>query len=250
MSVELRALDLGSGRAVVRIAERWYLLARNRQWRHVDVGGQERLSAWLFTSSMIPVRRLYATLPELTLRVERVCAAGVTSPQEVARLLDETEESGPDGAVLWLEEMIRRFSSFLDRFFKDRGCSTEESFRLSLEVIQRLDAKRPLRDEDVFPLLCRLASEALPARPGETEPATGKPHERLPELEEARVRRALRGLDSLTGRCLRLWRLHSPEEVAVLLRLSPDDVRQRVLLFASRLGLSMEQLRKVLDPLL
>jgi len=245
LRIELLGLDAAGGKAIVRRADRWYLLLRSRAWRPIDIGGEERALSWRSALPVTPFRRSFESFDEVIDSVRRLCGG-------------EADRRGGDGAEPaagpWeqkLEEIIHRFSGLLDRTFAARGCSSEESLQLSLEALRWLREMGPVEDEDVPWLLYWLAREVYfvaHREPGEgSEEGLVSPAEGVGALGETRLRKALSSLDRRTLQCLILWQDQSLEEMQTLLRISPLDVQSRLALAALRLGVTINALR---DPVL
>lgn len=225
------SLDTAGGRAVVRMADRWYLLLRSREWRPVDIGGRERALAPCFSWPVTPIRRSFETFEELIDLVRRLCA-GREPPEEAPDPWDEK-----------LIEVIHEYSGLLDRTFAARGCTEDESLQLAVETLGWLRDIGPVEDEDIPWLLFRLAREAHQGDGGETAEELDEDREVRPV--EPRLRKILRSLDRGALQCLVLW--GEPDlglvEISKLLRVPPEDVRTRLSVVALRLGRSMEELR-------
>lgn len=234
--VELVAVDAAAGEAVVREADRWYLVARGRKWHPVDVGSQR---AQFLSSSMLQVRQPCETFEEAMAEVRRICAGA--SPSHRSQNL--WEECFPD--------IVQGFGGLLDGFFERRGCSPDEAFRLSLETFRRLFAKGPMEEREVSARLRQLATEVCPAVPGVSarkgSPAADRPlgPPNTGDLEGWRLRKALGALEVRTLRCLYFWAAlgFSHEETAGLMKLSLDEVRAQLVHVATRLGRPVEHLR-------
>jgi hypothetical protein len=235
--VELVAVDAAAGEAVVREADRWYLVARGRKWHPVDVGSQR---AQFLSSSMLQVRQPCGTFEEAMAEVRRICAGA--PPTHRSQSL--WEKCFPD--------IVQRFGGLLDGFFERRGCSPDESFRLSLETFRRLFGMGPVEESEISARLRQLAAEVCPATLGissrEGPPSAGHRPMVPPntsDLEGWRLRKVLGALEARTLRCLYFWAAlgFSHEETAGLMRLSLDEVRTRLVHVATRLGRPAEQLR-------
>jgi hypothetical protein len=232
------SLDTAGGKAIVRMADRWYLLLRSREWRPVDIGGRERALAPHFSWPVTPIRRSFETFEELIDLVRRLCAGGDVPPDREA----------PDPWDERLVEIIHTYSGLLDRTFAARGYTEEESLRLAVETLRWLRDIGPVEDEDVPWLLFRLAREAhldCPGKAAQSEEGTPGQSDGAEIPGEARLRKVLLSLDRRSLQCLAFWGepQQGHREIAKLLRIPPDDVRKRLAVAAMRLGRRVEELR-------
>lgn len=230
MTWELVAVDTAGGRAVLRKAVRWFLASKARAWQPEDVDSQR---AQFLAASMTRVRKSCRTFEEAVLEAGRICAGG---------------QPGPPAPEAWearFPDVIRAYGGVLDGLLKARGCSTDESQHLSLEVFRRLFDQGPLDDDKISWRLYRLALDICPS--------AGKPSGTVPpsdrgaapsRLEGARLVKALRALEPRTFRCLYFWAVEKSgrEDTARFTRLSEDQVLSRLVEVADRLGRSIDQL--------
>lgn len=142
--VELVAVDAAAGEAVVRNADRWYLVAREQSWYPVEVESER---ARYLSGGMLRVWHPCDTFEEAMSEIRRICA-GLPPSRPNA---DSWEERFPD--------LIRRFGGLLDWYFERRGCPVDESFRLSLETFNRLFEMGPADESEIRFRLHQLAAD-------------------------------------------------------------------------------------------
>lgn len=226
MTWELVAVDTSGGKALLRHEESWFLASRARDWQPLEVDGHR---AQFLAASMTRVRRSFRGFEDAVREVRRLCAGGPLRPPHA------WEEGFPD--------VIRRFGGCLDRFFEARGCSTDASFHLSLEVFRRLFDGGPVEEGEISWRLYRLATEIRPTPrvdSGRVPPAPGP----YLALEGARLVKALQGLPPRTLRCLYFYSvLKSGRRGTMrLARLSEDELRTNLVEVGVRIGRAIDQL--------
>lgn len=142
-------MDAAAGEAVVRNADRWYLVAREQSWYPIEVESER---ARHLSGGMLRVWQACDTFEEAMSEIRRICA-GLPPSRPGA---GSWEESFPD--------LIRRFGGLLDWYFERRGCSVDESFRLSFETFKRLFDLGPADESEIRFRLHQLAADICPRR--------------------------------------------------------------------------------------
>jgi hypothetical protein len=236
---EIWALDPEAGEAILREVDLWYLSAMDRKWKPVELDSPQGILEWSLSRAVVPVGRRYATRDEAVIVARQVCRtawqAGMTSPDEIDRLLDEVEaERGrrrEEDPVEWARRFpeILRAALELDRYFQAQGCTVEESLEWSCRTLKKLqdsgDWPRPGRELDL--VLRRLAGSVQREARGRPE-KPNSPERRLSDYERKRLAKDLDRLPVEELEILTCWANsgHSEEEIATLLHVAPGEVQQ------------------------
>src|SRR6185436_3993845 len=229
MKIELRALDVLRGEAIVWHSGHWYRLRRERRWYPEDLG--DRQPGWASEPRFIQARKSCSSFADLITGLEDVLQHGAESAIAVRSWLRSSTEPEADGVAAWraeLPHLIHLYQGALDQLFARRGCTPEEARSLVLETFRRLFLLGPM---DV-----REAEERLPLLAADVhrEVHGGPPPPPLPRLgspgPNRRAQAALEHIEPLTLQCLILWAdpRRTEAQIATLLQLSEDDVRRRL----------------------
>ncbi|HEX4959270.1 MAG TPA: hypothetical protein VF173_00430 [Thermoanaerobaculia bacterium] len=249
MPCELWAIDAGGGEAILRVGRRWYLSSMDRAWRPVEVKAPQGVLEWSLSRHVVPVGRQYEDLERAVITARRLCLeawrTGGTTSGEVGRLLsDEAPLPADDGWGRRQSEIIRQAVK-LDHYFEVQGCTSEESLRLTLQVLQELQESGDWRRLWGRSLLLRLLNDAREVylrQGGDAEKAS-------PELSDYQQRLYKKNLQKLSFdelSCLSLWADgdYTAEEVATVLGLSAEMVLGRLSRAAAEMGRPLVQLRE------
>jgi len=251
MTIELRALDVQRGEAVVWHSGHWYRLRRDRRWYPEDLG--DRQPVRLVEPGLIQVRKPYPSFAALVAALEDVLQSGADSPLLVRSRLRASAEPEAGGREAWRGEMpylIHLYQGALDQLFARRGCTPQESRSLVLETFRRLFLLGPMDGKEAEEKLPFLAAEVYrEARGGRVVPAAareqGEPAPRLPAGPNRRALEAMDDFDTLTLQCLIVWAdfWHSERDVALRLQIPDEEVRRRIDRAAAKLGRTRQEIR-------
>jgi hypothetical protein len=178
--------------------------------------------------------------------------AGMTSPDEIGRLLDEVEAERGRRREGDPAEWSRRFPEFLraalelDRYFQARGCSVEESLEWTCRTLQKLresdDGPRPGRE---LSLVLRRLAGAVQRETRERPEEPAAPERRWSDYERKRLARDLDRLLTDELEILTCWAdsSHSENEIATLLQVAPEEVERTLDSVSATLSRPLAELR-------
>lgn len=249
MTIELRALDVEHGEAVVWHSGHWYRLRRDRRWYPEDLG--DRQPVRLTEPDLIQLRKPFASFAALVAALEAVLQSGADSELLVRSRLRALTEPEADGREAWRGEMpylIHLYQGALDQLFARRGCTPEESRPLVLETFRRLYLLGPMDGREAEERLPLLAADVYREVHGRgPRPAAREPGETAPRLPKGPNRKALEAMDdfdTLTLQCLTLWADGGSEaDVAFRLQVPEDEVRRRLDRAAAKLDRTRQEVR-------
>jgi hypothetical protein len=253
---EIWALDPEAGEAILREGDLWYLSAMDRKWKPVELESPQGILEWSLSRAVVPVGRGYGTRDEAVIIARQVCRhawrAGMTSPDEIDRLLDEVEAERGRRRAGDPAEWSRRFPEFLraalelDRYFQVQGCTVEESLEWTCRTLQKLresdDWPRPGRELSL--VLGRLAGAVQrEARERREEPAA--PERRWSDYERKRLARDLDRLSTGDLEMLTCWAdsSYSEREIATLLQVASEEVERTLGLVSESMSRPLAELR-------
>jgi hypothetical protein len=249
MKIELRALDVQRGEAVVWHSGHWYRLRRDRRWYPEDLG--DRQPARLSEPGLIQARKSYGSFAALVADLEDVLRSGADSALLVKSRLRSSVEPESRGREAWRNELpylIHLYQGALDQLFARRGCTPGESRSLVLETFRRLFLLGPMDGREAEERLPFLAAdvyrEARANQPVSVVRDWGEPVQRLPMGPNRRALEAMDDFDTLTLQCLKLWADDRSEaDVAFRLQVPEDEVRRRLDRAAAKLDRTRQEVR-------
>jgi hypothetical protein len=256
VACELWAIDAGAGEAILREGKRWYLSSMEHAWRPIEVNSPQGVLEWSLSRHVVPVSREYGNLDRAVIMARRLCRAawkaGGMPSEEVRLLLDEAgkEHEGRRRSPQlkeWEERLpeIIRQAVELDRFFQVKGCSSEESLRFTLRVLEQLRESGEWRRNWGRDLLLRLFDIARAVYLQEHEESPGTSDRGLSDYLLRLYKKSLGKLSLEDLGCLALWAdaNYSVEAIAILLSTSAEAVHRRLDRAATEIGRPLEQLR-------
>jgi hypothetical protein len=249
MNIELQALDVQRGEAIVWHSGHWYRLRRERRWYPEDLG--DRPPARLPEPGLIQARKSFSSFAALVAGLEDVLRSGADSVLVVKSRLRSSVEPGTSGREAWQAELpylIHLYQGALDQLFARRGCPPEESRSLVLETFRRLFLLGPMDGRDAEEHLPLLAADVYREAHGDRpvliarEPGTPR---RLPAGPNRQALRTVESFDPLTLQCLVVWAdfRHSEADVAMRLQISEEEVRRRLDRAAATVDRTREEIR-------
>lgn len=249
MRIELRALDVQRGEAIVWHCGHWYRLRRDRRWYPEDLGGRQPVP--LSEPGLIQARKSYGSFAALVADLEGVLQSGADSPLLVKSRLRSSVEPESRGWEAWRNELpylIHLYQGALDQLFARRGCPPEESRSLVLETFRRLFLLGPMEAGEAEERLPFLAAdvyrEASANRPLPEARELEGPVRRLPMGPNRKALAAMDDFDTLTLQCLKLWADDQSEaDVAFRLQVPEDEVRRRLDRAAAKLDRTRQEIR-------
>jgi hypothetical protein len=249
MNIELRALDVQRGEAVVWHSGHWYRLRRERRWYPEDLG--DRQPVRLSEPGLIQARKSYSSFAALVAEIEDVLQSGADSALVVKSRLRSSREPERHVREAWRNELpylIHLYQGALDQLFARRGCTPEESRSLVLETFHRLFLLGPMGGREAEERLPLLAADVYrEARANQPLPVVGErtgPVQRLPAGPNRRALEAMDDFDTLTLQCLMLWADDRSEaDVALRLQLPEEEVRRRLDRAAAKLDRTRQEVR-------
>jgi hypothetical protein len=253
VTIELHALDVSAGEAIVRCLDRWYRVYRRKsRWCLDDLGADESpILRW--GTSQMRLRRDYSSFADLAAALTAATSLRAASPEEVSAALRVGGVARRKAGSLWSNELLSMFQGRVDNLLARRGCSAKEAFPLILETFRRAYALGLGEPEALEALLPQIAIQVLQERRGKVKgPRVPRRDPRAPVTAalDGSLQEALAALDPVTLRCLavcsdsRLCPPHLTKNgvAAKLFSLQEDDVQLRIGVAAARLGCSQEHL--------
>jgi hypothetical protein len=246
MTVEIWAMDAGGGTAILRTEGGWLIISVDDAWRPAEMELAD-VARRLLTGGMSRLGIHSATIEEAVVACRRarrlVLASGDLTDSGLKQAFAEEppKTSSERQALATVSRQLDR----LDRFFRRRGRTYEESFRLLLDLLvdlERRSSRGELSEHGLAPLeLFKMAVALADTAPADRFSTIARPPTPAVKIR----RRSLEQLSQLQLGCLALWAdgTASPEQIGRMLRLSARLVQDTILSAANALGSGADELR-------
>lgn len=262
MACEIWGLDAVAGEAVLRDGEYWLLISSEEAWRPARFSGGEEALRWSLTHRVVAVGKSCSSLDAAVIEARKVCLRawrkGAFSTEEILRLFAEVERETelararqrraglrpPD----WERKLpeIQQAALEMDRYFGARGCTTEESLRMTLLALDLYQQRQGWRQPgSPRPGLFEIGREVLLSQKSRQATDAALPASPGSSFEEQRLARSFSELPQGVLQCVRLWAGsdYDEKDLAILLRIPEEVVWKQLSAAAGALGRSAEQLR-------
>jgi hypothetical protein len=250
MAYELWALDAGAGEAILREESHWYLAALDRGWKPVELEAPQGIIGWSLSRHVVPIGREYETRDEAVSMARKVCLAawssGSFSSEEIQHLVANIQKSEVRRRDPARWAGINREALILDGYFQEQGCTKEESLQLILLTLERLrQSQEWTKSGRELSLSLQRLARAVYLETGAESDRAQAPGYGLSEYDRELLARALRRLPFEVLSILTLWAdsSYDEDEIAVILRVSPEAVRQSIHIAVAALDRSPGELR-------
>jgi hypothetical protein len=247
MPVEVWGMDSSAGVAILRSEDRWLSVSVDNAWRPAEIDAADIVRC-LLSGGMARLEMHFDMIEEAVVACRRARKLVLESGDQSDASLERAFAAQPlkSGSERQALAVVAANLDRLDRFFRRRGQSGEESLRLLLALLDRLEARSATQEvpAEGLPLaqLFEMASGVV-AKAAAKRRDPGRPLP--PDASGGRRTWSVERLSDNQLSCLALWgdEKHELDWIGRLLGLPSREVEAAIRAAAQELGVSVVELR-------